>query len=159
MQRATKKFVVAYITLVAFPLLGLLGVVRAGRSLQAPLSIDGTWKLQFEPPSRASGKCGDQLVSSNNLVMSISQSGQNFTMNLSGALSTAVPGSITATDVKAQLQTGDTTVHCGGVTLTASLDPTSNPRAMAGFLSRQGCDSCEPLRFHAVRELPQKAAH
>jgi len=58
--------VAAYLVLVGAPVLGLLGILEAGRAIAAPVSVGGEWKI--EPDSAVS--CADVPAG-----MSISQSG------------------------------------------------------------------------------------
>jgi hypothetical protein len=43
-----RKLIVAYVLLVGVPLLGLLGIVRAGQHLTPPISVGGTWRRILE---------------------------------------------------------------------------------------------------------------
>src|SRR5208283_757233 len=46
MSRTNRNFVFAYTFLVILPLAGLAGILKTGRNLTAPVSIDGVWILQ-----------------------------------------------------------------------------------------------------------------
>ena len=49
MSPTNRNFVMAYIVLVGLPLLGLVGVLRNGRALSAPVSVEGRWTFQADP--------------------------------------------------------------------------------------------------------------
>jgi len=156
MTSTAKRFAVSYVFLVFLPVLGLLGVLRQGRSLKAPMSVDGQWKLQFDPAQLAALPCGKALASVEEPVLAISQSGERFTMTTSGGLATASSGVIQDTTLNASLQPSESTGHESGcdrqLTLTAKLDPTANPKSLSGMLSSKDCLACAPVQFRAVRE-------
>jgi hypothetical protein len=158
MTSTTKRFAVSYIFLVFLPVLGLLGVLRQGRDLKAPVSVDGRWKLQIDPAQLAALPCGKALASASDPVLAISQSGERFTLTTSGGLATASSGVIQDTTLNATLQPSDSAGNESGcdadhsLTLIAKLDPTANPKSLSGMLSLKDCPVCAPVQFHAVRE-------
>ena len=48
MPHTNRNFVVAYILLVGLAVARLRGVLKSGRSLTAPISVDGTWKVEAD---------------------------------------------------------------------------------------------------------------
>lgn len=56
MSPANRKFVVAYILLVGLPVLGLIGVLRVGRKLAAPVAVRSTVKLEANPTAAAASE-------------------------------------------------------------------------------------------------------
>lgn len=157
MSRTSRNFVVAYIFLVGLPLLGLAGVLRSGRHLVAPISVDGTWKVEADAKSLAANSCAS-VSTLLNAPLLISQSGRNLEISFKGR--SAAPGTLEDKNLKASMSLGgDSTGACGSsaVTLAAVVDPKSNPRSMTGQLSFAGCASCAPLSITAVRQ-PKIAA-
>jgi hypothetical protein len=158
MTSTTKRFAVSYVFLVFLPVLGLLGVLRQGRSLKAPMSVDGQWKLQFDPAQLAALPCGKALASVEDPVLAISQSGERFTLTASGGLLTASSGVIQDATLNAALQPPQSSNNESGcnvdhsLTLIAKLDPTANPKSITGTLSSKDCPACATVPFHAVRE-------
>jgi hypothetical protein len=165
MSHTSRNFVVAYVLLVALPLLGLAGVLKSGRSLVAPISVDGIWKIEAEAgrlsspsPSPSPSPSCDQTVSSlaaGSLV--ISQSGKGLVLTFSNGSKTVASGvldgkSLTASFVPARDASRDN--RCGDqlITLAAVIDPRIEPRSLNGVLSVNGCPSCAPLEFRAVRQ-------
>jgi hypothetical protein len=61
MSHTNRNFVVAYTLLVGLPLLGLAGVLRSGRNITAPISIDGTWKIETQ--SSSTQACAKSIAS------------------------------------------------------------------------------------------------
>ncbi len=155
MSRTSRNFVVAYILLVGLPLLGLAGVLRSGRNLAAPISVDGTWTVQGVTKTLGGHACAALLSSS---ALSISQSGKILTFSL-GTARPAFSGTIEGRDLKASLPMGDSAhAGCAGnqvLVLTAVVDPKSDPRSLTGTLSIDGCPSCLPVEFRALRQ-PRK---
>jgi hypothetical protein len=157
MSSTNRRFIVAYILLVGLPLVGLAGVLKTGRGLSAPISIDGVWKLSASTglPTQS---C-DQAVSSflaSSLV--VSQSGKSLALTLNGASKTAFSGELDGRNIKASLGPVSGCPADQGVILVASVDPKSDPKSLNGFLSVSNCASCSPLEFHAVRQpRPQVA--
>jgi hypothetical protein len=158
MTSTTKRFAVSYVFLVFLPVIGLLGVLRQGRSLKAPMSVDGRWKLQFDPAQLAALPCGKALASVEDPVLAISQSGERFTLTTSGGLATSSSGAIQGATLNASLQPPESTANDSGcdadrsLTLSAKLDPTANPKSLAGMLTSRDCTACAPVPFKAVRE-------
>jgi hypothetical protein len=137
---------------VALPVLGLLGILKSGRGLSAPFSVDGAWKIESGASRLSVSPCGNCLSSVSNAPLSISQSGKTLVVTLSGTRTTT--GALNGKIIKAQFAGADRSAGCGdgGLTLTATLDPLAEPRTLIGTLSVVGCGSCAPMEFHAVRQ-------
>jgi hypothetical protein len=150
---ANRNFVIAYILLVGLPLLALVGVLRSGRSLNAPFSVDGAWKIDARATHPSTTPCGDFLSSISNSPVSISQSGTSLVIGLGGKTTT---GTLAGKAIKAQFAGADNpnAADCKdrGLTLTATLDPLTEPRTLSGRLSVENCDSCVPVEFRAVKQ-------
>jgi hypothetical protein len=161
MSHTSRNFVVAYVLLVGLPLLGLAGVLKSGRSLVAPISVDGVWKIEAEASrldSQSALQSCDKTVSSFAAgSVAISQSGKSLVLSFSNGSKTVASGvlegkSLTASFVPAQDASRDN--RCGDqlITLAAVIDPRVEPRSLNGVLSVNGCPSCVPLKFRAVRQ-------
>jgi len=152
MSSTNRRFIIAYILLVGLPLAGLAGVLRAGRHLTAPISIDGTWKVEVSANRPAAQPCDQAISSLLSSSLSVSQSGKTVELTLNGSSKTVVPGHLEGSDLKASLGERSGCPADQAVTLMASVDPKSEPRSMAGSLSVAGCASCAQLEFRAVRQ-------
>jgi hypothetical protein len=154
-SHTNRNFVLAYVFLVALPVLGLVGILKRGRSLSAPFSVDGVWKI--ESGNLPASPCGNFLSSVSSAPLSISQSGKSLVVTLSGGTKTA-SGTLEGKTIKAQFTGASGTSECstgaGALTLTATLDPMAEPRTLSGTLSVEGCasSSCAPMEFRAVRQ-------
>ena len=152
-SHSNRNFVIAYILLVGLPLVGLAGVLRSGRSLNAPFSIDGAWKVDAGAAHLSSAPCGDFLSSVSDSPLTISQSGTSLVIGLGGKTTT---GTLAGKTVKAQFAVAENpkAADCSdhSLTLTATLDPLTEPRTLRGRLTVESCESCAPVEFHAVRQ-------
>ena len=153
MSSTNKRFLAAYTVLVALPIVGLLGVLKHGRHLSAPVSVDGTWRLQVDPGAAASFPC--TIPASEKPVLIISQSGERFTVSVVNTGKSSGEGFIEGTALNASLQSANSpNSNCAdhGLTLVAKVDPSAKPRSLAGTLSVNDCASCAPLSFQAIKD-------
>ena len=152
MSRTSRNFVVAYIFLVGLPLLGLVGILRSGRHLHAPISVDGSWKIEATSKAPQTNSCAavSTFVSS---PFAISQSGRSLVVTF-GNNKAVVPGSLDDKSVKTAVpgESDSSSGGCGTAILTAVVDSNAEPKSMNGQLSFLGCQSCAPVRFTAVRQ-------
>jgi hypothetical protein len=155
-SHTNRNFVIAYVFLVALPVLGLVGILKSGRSLTAPFSVDGAWKIESNHLSAS--PCGNLLSPVFNAPISISQSGKSLVVSISGGAKTTA-GTLEGKIIKAQFAAAEVGTDkpgadCGGggLTLTATLDPMAEPRTLSGTLAVEGCASCTPMEFRAVRQ-------
>jgi hypothetical protein len=156
MSTTNRKFVLFYILLVGLPILGLIGVLRKGRSVSAPISVDGSWTIQTN--SLGALPCGNSPVGSPDQTLAISQSGETFTLSLAGAQKEPIFGVLKGTILKASGPSsawpGENGCASGhDFSLLATVDPKANPRSLSGTVSLNGCASCTPVEFLAVRQV------
>lgn len=159
MSKTNRNFVIAYVLLVGLPILGLVGVLKSGRTLTAPISIDGQWQLRADPARLVALPCGKALGDGSNATLSISQSGKNFSwglgsLNSDGNSSSAAAGVIEGTTLRSTPLPSAADGNCGQgheLTLVATVNPQTDPRSLAGTLSVNACPSCAPVEFNAVR--------
>jgi hypothetical protein len=152
MTRANRNFILAYIFLVGLPLLCLAAVLRSGRGLSAPYSVDGAWKLEAGVNRTSASPCDNFFSAISNAPLSISQSGNTLVVALNGGTKTAT-GTLDGKILNAQFAGAGDAAECGdrNLTLTATLDPQAAPRSMSGTLTIDNCAACS-LIFHAVRQ-------
>jgi hypothetical protein len=161
----SRKFAIAYTFLVALPVLGLVGVLRSGRFLSAPLSVEGLWKMQADSNRLPTLACADYLAAPRGTAVAISQSGKDLTVNLVGEPGLTAAGVIEGTTLTAMFQPlpeGATQAQCQinrGLLLSATVDRKANPRSLTGSLSVAGCSSCPPVGIHGVRQMSNGQPH
>lgn len=156
MSHTNRNFVIAYILLVGLPLVGLAGVLKTGRTIKAPVSIDGTWKIDSTSPRAGGQFCEKAIAALSTSSFAISQSGKTLTVTLHNPAKTSGQGFLEDTNLGAALATTDSSISdCPAgqiLILTASIAPNTNPRSMTGSLSVKDCPSCAGIEFHAVRQ-------
>ena len=163
MTHSNRNFVLAYLVLVALPVLGLVGVLRSGRNLAAPTSVGGSWRIQADPAKLAALPCGTPLATGSDVGFTISQSGKNFTMNFTNSLISVSSGEIQGSMVKATILPSSGWAKapgCGNgreLSLTATLNPKASPHSLAGTLSVNDCPTCGPVEFQAAQMDQAKA--
>ncbi len=160
MPHPNRKFVLAYTFLVGLPILGLVGVLKSGRSLTPPYSVDGAWKIGTVATRDCS--CTTYFTSLSNATLSISQSGTILVLVLGESAKTVAKtatGSLQGKVIRAQFN-GDNSnsASCAdrNRTLTAILDPQSEPRTLRGTLTFADRTSCR-TDFLATHQ-PRNAA-
>jgi hypothetical protein len=152
-SRSKKRLVISYVLLVGIPLLGVAGVLGAGRRLTAPISIAGSWDLQIDPSTNQAQSCVARLGFTRPTILDISQSGRYLTLTLNNQTKVGLQGTLQGKTVAANL-TSPLEASCGpaGLSLRAEVDPKDGPRIMSGILSFDGCPSCGSAKFQAVRQ-------
>jgi hypothetical protein len=156
-KRTSLSFILAYVALVILPILGLSGALRIGRTLIAPVSISGVWKIHVNPKNTVALPCGKSLAAAD-AGFAISQSGRNFTLQFNNPVMSAASGHIEGNTIKADIavapnpsgESGCDEAHV--LSFTATVDPEVNPQLLTGVLSVNDCSGCLPLEFRAVRE-------
>jgi hypothetical protein len=155
MVQSNRNFIIAYILLVGLPVLGLVGVLKTGRRIAGPISLDGTWTLQADSSRLASLPCGKSLTSSD---FSISQSGETFTLSITTGPKSTASGVLVGTTLKASLFPSlSDDPDCGRgreLNLLATVDPNATPRSLTGTISLNDCPTCKPVEFRAFRRPP-----
>jgi hypothetical protein len=160
MYRKNLKFVMAYLILVGVPIVGLAAILRAGRTLAAPVSVAGVWKVDGHANAAAFDTLpcvGRFLPGSTSL--SIMQSGRNLTLSFNDGSKVTAFGSglIDRRAIKGSLAANQYPEHeiaCRSerrVMLSAIVDGESLHRSMSGTMAVDGCSSCLPVEFRAVR--------
>lgn len=155
-----RNFILAYILLVALPVFGLVGILRSGRNLAAPMSLSGTWKISADLDQLSASPC-TKLFAGANTAFSISQSGTMFVLNFPNSGMPSVSGKIDGSTITADLASAsaakDPACSLQPVSLTASVDDKTTPHSMRGVVRVQNCSSCGPVEFRAIRDEQLKA--
>lgn len=157
MKRTNLSFAVAYLVLVALPLVVLTGVLRSGRTLAAPVSVGGLWGIQANPDKVFALPCGKPLAAAD-ANFTILQSGKNFTLNFANSTMSSMSGVVEGSAIKASILPAAGWAKAAGcnegrsLTLTATVDSNVNAQFLSGTLLLDDCPACVPVQFHAVRE-------
>jgi hypothetical protein len=122
--------------MVGVPVLGLLGILEAGRSIRAPLSVSGDWDLHSDPTVDCANPPGSLQ---RQLVWSVSQSGTQALITLHDGYATTLDAAID----------GDTlTAKSPSAMIVATIAGKLGQRTLEGKVTLVGC---APVAFHAVR--------
>ena len=157
-----KKLIVAYVLLVGAPLLGLLGILRSGQHLAAPVSVGGSWNLESDLAPLAGTECKQAFANINQPFFAISQSGSLLTFTLNNPEQTTVPGAVRQHTITMgrEYVAGDASTDCThpqAIRLQAALSQQGPQHELTGTLSLAGCPNCPTLPFRAVRQqMPVK---
>lgn len=163
MKTRNLNFAIAYVILVALPLLGLAGALRMGRTLVAPTSVGGLWRIQTYSVKEAVLPYRKSLATAN-ASFTIVQSGKNFTLNFGNSGMSSESGVVEGTTIRASMMPAGRSAREAGcdqellVSLTATLDSKVNPQRLAGVVFVKGCPKCTAVDFQAVREDQAKAS-
>lgn len=158
-----RKMIVAYACLVGVPLLGLLGILRAGQRLRAPVSVGGAWNLEADFGPLAGKPCGELLADIKPPFFTISQSGPALVVTLNSTPPTTLNGTVqgTALSVAApEALSAGGAEGCsdpGAVYVTANVEGQGRGRTLAGVVGLRGCAVCAPVPFRAYQAGPSRA--
>lgn len=152
-----RRFLIGYVLLVGAPLLGLMGSLRVGRSLSAPLSVGGTWDVPTIVISTTID-CDKSFADARDLAFVISQSGKYLVLFSSWEPLRVGHGEIEGRQITASSlpfrfdQANNNNDRCrdSTISLSARVNPTE-PATMTGDLFLNGCFSCPALRFTAIK--------
>ena len=123
------------------PVLALLGVLEAGRGIQAPLSIGGEWSIESEPTAGCANPPGSLQ---RQLAWTISQSGSQALITLHDGYGTTLEATIDGNALIVKSPMGR---------IAAAIAGTPGVRGMEGKITLEGC---APVAFKALRQAPQK---
>jgi hypothetical protein len=124
------------VLLVGLPVLGLLGILDAGRSLRAPLSITGEWTVELD----AGARCATGPASPRQPALSISQSGTQASITLNDGHAAMFDANVEG----AALTAGP---------LRATIAGQPGARTLEGTMNLAGCG---PVAFRAVRQTAKE---
>jgi hypothetical protein len=160
-----RKLVRDYILFVGVPLLALVGILRAGRHLTAPVALHGNWSVQADFHPWQGVPCGALLINSQPLLLRIDQSGRNLTLTLNDPARTALPGTLDGFSLSTTFSAGRggtapaprPDAGCLGsqsLRIQATVYQHEKQRSLAGTFNLDGCASCPPIAFSATRQMP-----
>jgi hypothetical protein len=160
-----RKLVTDYIIFVGVPLLALVGILRAGKHLTAPVALHGSWSVQADFRPWQGVPCGALLISSQPLLLRIDQEGSNLTLTLNDPAKTVLPGTINGFSLSTTFAAGRggtapaprSDSGCLGsqsLRIQATVNQHEKQRSLAGTFNLDGCASCPPIAFSATRQMP-----
>jgi hypothetical protein len=144
------KSVLLYLVLVGLPVLGILGLLRVGQTLSAPISLAGTWTAQLSLPDLDSSTGGPGRHPSQPMVLTITQSGSHVVLMFDDDQRTTLVGKIQGATIDAA-----TLAHHGGTAAIYASDFGSIPRSFRASIDRQA----EPHRLVGVLVMDRGRLH
>ena len=156
MKLTNLNFVITYLLLVALPLVVLAEVLRSGRTLAAPVSVGGLWKVQITSDKVFPLPCG-KSISGAETDFTIMQSGKSFTLIFANSTLFSSSGVVEGSAVTARIVPSPEWAKAAGcnegrsLALIATVDSKVNARFLSGTLSLNDCPACVPLQFYAIR--------
>jgi hypothetical protein len=152
------RLVFTYLSFVGVPLLGLVGILRAGRGLSAPVAISGDWSLQADAAPLASDFCGAEWIQLAQPALSISQSGTEIAVTLNSI--DGHPITLTGTIHEDRLHAaGAPAGNCAGphaLFLDGAVTGAAPQRMITGALGVANCSGCATVEFRATRMIPTR---
>ncbi len=151
------KTILIYVLLVGAPLLGLLGILRAGERIVPPRHVGGGWAVEPTFAAALRAACPDLVFPAAGPVLDVSQSGTRAVLTLNDSAATALDARLDGDALSAA--TAEGTAACGGrgLRLMAMLRAEPDPPRLEGALTLPGCPSCAPVPLRAAR-LPATPA-
>ena len=151
------KALLLYVVLVGIPVVGVCSLLRFGEALTAPIPVGGVWIAETTSRDLCDRSCGGLKIPSDQLALSISQSGTYLVLTLNDRKRTALAGRI-----------DNSTIVAAGETRSTSVDPSTDNEATIGLRARVECqdgadrliasltiEGCEPaveFSFTAIRQ-------
>jgi hypothetical protein len=159
MSAANRNFVLAYAFLVILPLVGLAGILKAGRNVTAPVFIEGLWTMRVDSAQIDSLPCGKALATLPDKTLAITQSGRSFVLTFPSGPKLTASGTLDGTSLRADLggaaESSDSSCVTGReMLLLASVDRRVGSNLLTGTLSVPNCQSCASVGFQAERQAP-----
>jgi hypothetical protein len=161
MSRINRNFVLAYAFMVVLPLVGLAAILKSGRGLTAPVSIDGAWVFQADPVQLDTLPCGKIFSPIPDQAVVISQSGRSFVLSFPSGPTVTASGTLEGTTLRATLTPAESfsETNCTGtreLSMLATVERRGDGKSLVGALSAPNCPTCASVAFHAVAQSSRK---
>jgi hypothetical protein len=148
------KHIVQYLALVGLPFLGLLGVLRIGRDLTAPMAVHGTYLVTTT--GGTGGSCLRELLADSHL--GVTQSGERIQVRL-GLPAVRLAGQLTGNRLHAEGQLPATTTCPSGEPIRfEGLATRVAGQVRLDLQLRAECAACGSLTFEASRARREPVA-
>jgi hypothetical protein len=151
--------ILLYLSLVGIPVLGILGLLRMGQTLSAPVSLAGTWSAQLSLPDPHDSPGGDPLLHSGSTILSVSQSGPHLLISFDDNQRTTLVGNVHDVMINASalrpVATATTEISTSRPTAIyfhARVDHQTEPDRLLGILIFDDGASRTEMPFTAIRQ-------
>lgn len=150
------RHLLAYLVFVGIPLAGLLGVLRVGQGLEAPMAIHGSYAVVPMAPSGFA--CYAYLLGGPGPNLRVSQSGRQVTVTLGPTGNITLSGNLIGSNLTAEgvvpPRTTPRHVACpvgDTIRMTVRARREVDLKRLEATLLVAGCPDCAPIGFVAVR--------
>lgn len=141
------KTIAIYVLLVGAPLLGLLGILRAGERIVPPHHVGGEWAIDPAFAAALRAACPDVAFPAAGPALGVSQSGTRAVLTLNDTATTTLDARLEGESLTAIADERSTA--CGGaLRLAATLRPDPRGPELSGTVSVPGS---APVPFRATR--------
>ena len=150
---------VAYLLVVGTPLLGLLGVLRVGERVRAPVAVHGAYVLHVGDPSWAQAQpCLRYLLSGSDSTLHITQAGAQLAATLGPEGNVSLRGELTRDTVRLagaiEAAAMPDSVRCAqgdSLSLLAVATRDNAMKRLHGALVAASCTACGAIQVSAER--------
>jgi hypothetical protein len=153
------KIILLYVTLVGILLVGLLGILRVGEKLKAPINIAGDWEIYDESAKAIKESC---------IPLTFQKKEPQFNIEQSGIYLKAIFNDVNHTEMSGRLENNkmvfrrtvktriDSVNVCGNELLielsVKIIQYGDEPDQLSGEWTTPGCNKCGHIKFGAVRK-------
>jgi hypothetical protein len=150
------RHLLSYLVFVGIPLGGLLGVLRLGQRVVAPIAVHGSYAVLPMAPSGMA--CQAYLLGRGDSTVMLYQSGRQVTLKLGPSADVTLRGALIGTDLALEgvIEPGTTPRHVAcpagdTIRVTARVHRDGPLKRLQATLSAPGCVECSPVSFVAAR--------
>jgi hypothetical protein len=145
------KTAMIYVLLVGAPLLGLLGILRAGERIVPPRHVGGEWVLEPGFAAAVRAACPGLVFPAAGPSLDVSQSGTRAVLTLNDTAATTLDARLDGDSLAAATRRGSAACGGRGLRLAATLHADPQGPQLSGAAAVPGCAACGPVPFRATR--------
>jgi hypothetical protein len=145
------KTAIIYILLVGAPLLGLLGILRAGERIVPPHHVGGEWVVEPAFAAALRAACPDLVFPAAGPRLDVSQSGTRAVLTLNDTAGAVLDARLDGVALSSTTRRGSAACGGRGLRLEVTLSPDPQSPRLDGAATVPGCRSCAPVPFRAAR--------
>jgi hypothetical protein len=142
------KVIFQYFMMIGISILGILGILQLGKSLEAPPSVGGVWSVQWADLAPAISACPSVAFGEKSPKLTISQSGEELLITFPDANRTTFSGRLQGFLIDARAK------HDPGLLLQATVDRQADPDQLQGTLTSSQCGTAINLTGLRQGHLP-----
>jgi hypothetical protein len=140
------KLAIAYLFLIGIPIFCVIGILRLGENLTAPVAVKGVWLVDKQLEDSNTTSCGEYLNMLGWKEMTISQSGPDLVISFNDISHTTLLGTIDALEISAQGKNPNTPIQ---LEFHAEFDRQSDPNRLSMVIQTSRCP--DPLKLTAYK--------